>query len=186
MAGVDIRPLELDGVFLITPKRFPDGRGFFSEIWKREALESAGLTFDFIQDNYSYSAVSGVVRGMHYQTPPFAQTKLVMVLSGRVIDAVFDLRRKSPTFGKSLAVELSAENGHQLLIPKGLAHGFAVVEPNTAVLYKVDAPYAPHHEAGIHFADPDLGIVWPFDSATAVLSKKDAVLPRLKDAANPF
>ena len=186
MAGIDIRPLEIEGVFLLTPKRFPDGRGFFSEIWKREALASAGLSFDFIQDNYSYSAVSGVVRGLHYQTPPFAQTKLVMVLSGRIIDAVVDLRKASPTFRKVLKVELSAENGHQLLVPKGLAHGFAVVEPNTAVLYKVDAPYAPNHEAGIHFADPDLQIDWPFDSSTAVLSKKDAVLPRLKDAPNPF
>jgi dTDP-4-dehydrorhamnose 3,5-epimerase len=186
MAGIDIRPLEIEGVFLLTPKRFPDGRGFFSEIWKREALESAGLSVDFIQDNYSYSAVSGVVRGLHYQTPPFAQTKLVMVLTGRIVDAVVDLRTKSPTFRRVLKVDLSAENGHQLLVPKGLAHGFAVIEPNTAVLYKVDAPYAPSHEAGIHFADPDLRIEWPFDSATAILSKKDAALPRLKDAPNPF
>jgi dTDP-4-dehydrorhamnose 3,5-epimerase len=186
MAALDIRPLELDGVFLITPKRFPDGRGFFSEIWKRDALESAGLKFDFIQDNYSYSAEAGVVRGLHFQTPPFAQTKLVMVLRGEVFDAVIDLRKASPTFGRTLTVELSDENGHQLLIPKGFAHGFAVTKANTSVLYKVDARYAPDHEAGIHFADPDLGIKWPITPSEAIVSQKDAALPRLKDAANPF
>ena len=185
-AGIEIEPLSLEGVFLITPKRFPDGRGFFTEIFKRNALRDAGLDIDFIQDNFSHSAVPGVVRGLHFQLPPFAQTKLVMVLAGRIFDAVVDLRRASKTFGQTFYLELSAEKGQQLLVPKGFAHGFAVLEAGTSVLYKVDAPYAPNHEAGIHFTDPDLHIPWPIRAQDAVVSAKDAALPRLKDAKIPF
>lgn len=186
MGDLSLRPLEIEGAFVITPKRFADGRGFFSEIWKRDALDKAGLSFDFIQDNYSYSRDRGVLRGLHYQLPPFAQTKLVMVLSGRIFDVLVDLRKKSPTYKRVVTIELDAESGEQVLVPKGLAHGFAVTTANTAVLYKVDAPYAPAHERGIHYADPDLTIAWPIDSVSAIVSAKDAALPRLRDAENPF
>lgn len=186
MSALDIKPVGLAGAFLITPKRHGDARGFFSEVWKRPLLEEAGVHIDFMQDNLSHSVLKGTVRGLHFQTAPFVQTKLVMVVRGRIFDAIVDLRRESPTFKRVFSVELSAEAGQQLLVPKGFAHGFCTVEPDTTVLYKVDAPYAPAHDTGIHYADPELAIAWPVRPGEAVLSAKDAALPPLRDALIQF
>ncbi|MBV1693475.1 MAG: dTDP-4-dehydrorhamnose 3,5-epimerase [Hyphomicrobiales bacterium] len=179
---MDVIPLALPEVKLIRPKRHGDHRGFFSEVWSRRDLAKAGLDLDFVQDNYSMSAEAGTVRALHFQTPPFAQDKLVRVARGRILDVAVDVRRGSATFGRHVAVELSAENWEQLLVPKGFAHGLVTLEPNTEVLYKVTAYYAPQNDAGILWNDPDLGIAWPVAPERAILSAKDKVLPRLKDA----
>ena len=150
----------LDGVFVLTPRRFGDNRGWFSETWSQSALWNAGIDISFIQDNQSYSASRGVLRGLHFQTPPAAQDTLVRVLRGCILDVIVDLRRASPSFGRHVAVELSSENGRQILIPKGFAHGFVTLEADTEVFYKVSAPYSPEHDKGLAFDDPDLGIDW--------------------------
>jgi dTDP-4-dehydrorhamnose 3,5-epimerase len=173
-------------VKLITPKRFGDSRGFFSEIYNKRAFASAGITFDFVQDNHSLSAETGTVRGLHFQRPPYAQTKLVRVAKGRILDIAVDLRRASPSYGKSVSAELSADNGMQLLIPAGFAHGFCTLEPNTEVLYKVDAYYAPEHDAGVLWSDPAIQIDWPVTASAAKLSDKDAKLPLLSQISSPF
>jgi dTDP-4-dehydrorhamnose 3,5-epimerase len=173
-------------VKLIAPKRFGDSRGFFSETYNKRAFESAGITFDFVQDNHSLSADIGTVRGLHFQRPPFAQTKLVRVARGRILDIAVDLRRASPSYGKSVSAELSADNGLQLLIPAGFAHGFCTLEPNTEVLYKVDAYYAPEHDAGLLWSDPAIHIDWPVAAFAAKLSDRDAKLPLLSQISSPF
>jgi len=183
---IEIRTTELEGILVITPPRFGDHRGFFSETWSRRAFEEAGLAFDFVQDNHSRSADPGTVRGLHFQRPPFAQAKLVRVAAGRILDVAVDIRRGSPTFGRHVAVELSAEDGRQLLVPAGFAHGFATLEPETHVLYKVDAFYSAEHDAGLAWDDPTLGIDWRVDPAAAVLSEKDRTHPRLAELDTPF
>lgn len=177
---------EVPGLLVIEPKKFGDHRGFFSEVYNRKRLEEQGVAIDFVQDNHSLSAEAGVVRGLHYQSPPFAQTKLVRVVRGRLLDVVVDIRRGSPTFGDHAAVELSAENWRQLLVPHGFAHGFVTLEPNTEVIYKVDAYYAPDHDHGILWRDPDLGIDWPVAPEAALLSDKDKAQPRLSEIESPF
>jgi dTDP-4-dehydrorhamnose 3,5-epimerase len=179
---MDVIPLALPEVKLIRPKRHGDHRGFFSEVWSRRDLAKAGLDLDFVQDNHSMSAEAGTVRALHFQTPPFAQDKLVRVARGRILDVAVDVRRGSATFGRHVQVELSADNWEQLLVPKGFAHGLVTLEPNTEVLYKVTAYYAPQNDAGILWNDPDLGIAWPITPDRAILSAKDKTLPRLKDA----
>ena len=173
-------------VKLIKPKRFGDARGFFSETYSKPAMAAAGLTMEFIQDNHSSSAKAGTVRGLHFQLPPFAQDKLVRVVAGRIFDVAVDLRKASPTFGRHVAVELSAENGHQLLVPIGFAHAFMTLEANTQVIYKVSNIYAPQHDAGIAWDDRDLEIAWPKVNDQPTLSDKDRLLPRLKDLVSPF
>ena len=173
--------LAIPDVRLLRPRRFGDSRGWFAETWSRRSLDVA-----FCQDNMSRSAEVGTVRGLHFQKPPHAQAKLVMVLKGRILDVAVDIRRASPTFGRHVAVEISAEEGNQLFIPRGFAHGFCTLEPGTEVMYKVDDFYAPETDAGIFWADPDLAINWPVRVDQAHLSPKDLGLPSLKDIESPF
>ena len=176
----------LADVLLLTPRRFGDDRGWFSETWNKQALADAGLGIDFVQDNQSLSAEAGTVRGLHFQSPPAAQAKLVRVVAGAILDVAVDIRRGSPTFGAWVGVELSAENGAQLLIPAGFLHGFVTRTPDTQVLYKVDAHYAPEHDGAVRFDDPDLGIDWGIDPGSAVLSRKDAEAMAFRDLQTPF
>lgn len=183
---MQITSTEIPAVVEITPKKFGDHRGFFSEVFKRSALRDADIDIDFVQDNHSMSQAVGVVRGLHYQKPPYAQAKLIRVVRGAIFDVAVDIRQASPTFGQNISRILSADNWKQLLIPAGFAHGFATLEPDTEVLYKVNAPYAPDHEAGILWNDPALGINWPVDDSTVTLSDKDRVYPTLADAELVF
>ncbi len=164
-------------VRIIVPRKHGDHRGFFSEVWSRRALESAGIDIDFVQDNHSLSAEPGTLRGLHFQSPPHAQAKLVRVLRGSILDVAVDLRRGSPTCGRHVAVELSAENWRQLLVPRGFAHGFVTLEPMTEVFYKVDAFYAPASDKGLRWDDPDLAIDWRLEGRTPILSAKDREQP---------
>jgi dTDP-4-dehydrorhamnose 3,5-epimerase len=183
---LDVRPLAIPEVKVLVPRRFTDARGYFVETWNRQAWRAAGMDIDFCQDNQSLSRAKGTVRGLHFQTPPHAQAKLISVLAGRIFDVAVDLRKRSPTFGRHVAYELRATDGAQLLIPVGFAHGFCTLEPDTIVAYKVSAPYAPDADAGIFWADDALEIAWPVTPAQASLSPKDAALPRLKDIESPF
>ena len=178
---LESRPLTHPDVRLIRAPRFSDPRGYFAETYVRGDFVAAGIANDFIQDNQSVSLRPGTVRGMHFQIPPFAQAKLIRVLSGRIFDACIDLRRSSPRYGRHATVELSAETGDQLFVPAGFAHGFCTLEPDTRVLYKVDAVYSAEHERGIAWADPALAIPWPISPEAAILSAKDAVLPPLRE-----
>lgn len=173
-------------VKLLTPKKHGDRRGFFSETYNKRALAEAGAAMDFVQDNHSLSADAGTVRGLHFQAPPFAQTKLVRVVRGAVFDAAVDIRRGSPTFGRHASAVLSAGAWNQILVPAGFAHGFMTIEPDTEVIYKVDAYYAPSHDFGILWNDPALGIAWPVPEAGAILSDKDRAQPRLAEIESPF
>ena len=179
-------PGEIAGLLLVEPKKFGDHRGFFSETYNRARLAEAGFEADFVQDNHSLSVAPGVVRGLHFQSPPHAQDKLVRVVRGAILDVAVDIRAGSPSFGDHVAVELSAANWRQLLVPAGFAHGFVTLEPDTEVIYKVTAYYAPAHDHGILWCDPALGIAWPVTPEAAVVSDKDRVQPRLADIASPF
>jgi len=181
-----LKELDIPGVRLLTPKRLEDNRGFFSEIYNVPEMTRLGIHFDCVQENYSFSAQKHTVRGLHAQSPPFAQSKLVQVLSGAILDVAVDLRRGSPWYGKFIAAELSAENWSQILIPAGFAHGFCTLTPDTAVIYKVTAPYSAPNDGGILWNDPALGIPWPASIATVVLSAKDRQLPTLADYDSPF
>ena len=177
---MNVQPLKIAGLLRIEPKKFADHRGFFAETFRESALAEAGFFKRFVQDNHSLSAAVGTLRGLHYHKPPHAQAKLIRVLRGRILDVAVDIRSGSPDFGRHVAVELSAESGHQLLIPEGFAHGFVTLEPDTEVFYKVTAYYAPESDSGIFWNDPDLGINWQW-SGEPVISAKDAALPRLSD-----
>ncbi len=179
---MEVRPLGLDGVFEIIPRKFGDDRGFFSETYKVKALAEARIDLSFIQDNHSYSAAKGVVRGLHYQLPPFAQDKLVRVIRGSILDVAVDIRKSSPTFGKWISLEVSAEKWNQILVPKGFAHGFITLTEDTEVIYKVTDYYAPEHDRSIRFDDPAIGIEWPLCSSGVQLSDKDRNAPLLTDA----
>jgi dTDP-4-dehydrorhamnose 3,5-epimerase len=183
---MELKELELPGAYLLNPKRFRDARGFFVESYNKKTLAARGLNFDFIQDNASLSAKAGTVRGLHFQSPPSEQTKLVSVLTGAVLDVLVDIRNGSPTYGRHVAVELTAENGLQTLVPRGFAHGFCTLADDTLVQYKVDAHYDPARDLGLLWNDPDLGIVWPVTSETAVLIDKDKKHPRLRDLPRHF
>jgi dTDP-4-dehydrorhamnose 3,5-epimerase len=183
---MQIEATAIADVRLVTPRRFADRRGHFAETWNRQKFAEAGIASDFCQDNLSFSRPVGTVRGLHFQTPPFAQDKLVAVLAGRILDVAVDLRRGSPSYGRHVAVELSAEAGAQLFIPQGFAHGFCTLEPDTTVFYKVSAPYAPAHDTGLRWNDPALAIDWPVTEAQAVLSDKDRSLPGFGDFQTPF
>ena len=176
-----------DDVFLIEPRRFHDDRGWFEETWNADRfLEETGVDTRFLQDNLSLSREAGVVRGMHYQREPFAQGKLVRCAAGRLFDAVIDIRKGSPTYGRWAGAELSLDNGRQLWCPSGFAHGFATLEPLSMLAYKVDGRYSRAHEGGIAWDDPDIGIDWPFDVSTARLKEADQAWPRLADAPEDF
>lgn len=169
----------LDGVVIIEPQVFEDARGYFFESWNKAKMEEAGLNYDFIQDNQSKSCY-GTIRGIHFQKGEFSQAKLVRVLQGTVLDVAVDLRKDSKTFGQHVAVELSAENNRQLMIPRGFGHGFSVLTPTAVFAYKCDNVYNKASEAGIRFDDPSLGIDWKVKPEEAVLSDKDKILPFLK------
>lgn len=178
--------MSLSGVLRLRPARHGDARGWFSETWSERALAAAGIDARFVQDNVSLSTAIGTVRGLHYQAPPSAQAKLVMVLSGAIRDAVVDVRRGSATFGRSLTVDLNAEAGQQLFVPEGFLHGFVTTAPDTRVLYKVTAPYDPAADGAVRWDDPDLAIDWGVDPAAAVVSAKDAVAPAFRAWTSPF
>ena len=181
-----VESTEIPDVKLCMPNRFGDHRGFFTEIYNREVLVNAGITNAFVQDNMSFSVPVGTLRGLHFQLTPFAQAKLVTVITGEIFDAVVDIRRGSPTFGRHVAVTLSATNGHQLFVPAGFAHGFCTTAPDTTVLYKVDAHYSAAHDRGLAWDDPALGIPWPVQSDQATLSPKDTKHPQLADLQDCF
>ena len=176
----------LEGVVVVVPARHGDERGFFSESWNRRTMEAHGLSIDFVQDNHSVSARKGTVRGLHYQTPPHAQAKLVRCGRGALLDVAVDIRKGSPTFGQWVAEELTAENGRQLLVPEGFAHGFVTLSDDTEIVYKCSDYYAPECDRAIRFDDPTIGVDWGIDRAAAVLSEKDAGAPVLADADLPF
>ena len=183
---LDVHSLAIPDVKLIRTPRFSDARGYFCETFQRADFAAHGLGSDFLQDNQSSSDRPGTVRGLHFQRPPFAQTKLVRVLRGRIFDVAVDLRRSSPSFGRHIAIELSSEGNEQLLIPAGFAHGFCTVEPDTVVFYKVDQVYSATHDGGVNWADPQLRIEWPVASAEAILSEKDRGLPMHADLTPVF
>jgi dTDP-4-dehydrorhamnose 3,5-epimerase len=176
---MEILTTAIPGVLRLLPPRFGDGRGFFSETYRRSWFEEAGLPTEWVQDNHSLSAARGTVRGLHFQVPPRAQDKLVRVIRGGVLDVALDLRHGSPTFGAHVAVVLSAENGEQMLIPRGFAHGFCTLEPDTEVLYKVTDYYSKDHDRGLLWDDPVLGIPWPVGAGEVVLSPRDRQHPTL-------
>jgi len=171
---------------LIVPKRHVDDRGWFSEIFHQERLRDIGITCRFVQDNQSSSKQAGTLRGLHFQLPPAAQAKLVTVVKGRILDVAVDIRCGSPTFGKYVSTELSSETGHQLYIPVGFAHGFLTLENDVVVMYKASDYYAPTHEIGIRWNDPDIAFPWPLKEANIIISDKDRRLPLLKEFASPF
>ena len=176
----------LAGVKIITPRKLGDHRGFFSETYSRQAFAAAGIDLEFVQDNQSLSAQSGTMRGLHFQSPPFAQDKLVRVIRGAIFDATVDLRASSPTFGQHFTVELSAANWRQLLIPIGFAHGFYTLEPDTEVLYKVTNYYSAAHDRGLAWDDEALGIAWPAPKERVITSEKDRRNPLLRDLGTIF
>lgn len=176
---LDIRPLGLKGLIEIRPPKFGDDRGFFSQVWSAEDMAAAGVELDFVQDNQSYSASRGVLRGLHYQIEPAAQDKLVRVSRGAVFDVAVDIRNGSPTFGQWEGLILSAELWNQLLVPAGFAHGFVTLEDHTEVHYKVTAPYRPELERAIRFDDPEIGIAWSVAASEIQLSAKDQAAPLL-------
>ncbi len=183
---MQVEKTSIAGVMLITPRRFDDPRGHFAETYSATRYAAAGIATAFVQDNQSYSRPRGVVRGLHYQIAPYAQAKLVRVLRGAVLDVVVDLRRDSATFGRHLAVELTAESGRQLFVPIGLAHGFCTLAPETEVFYKVSADYAPAQERGLLWNDAALGIDWPISATDALLSDKDLRNPCWSDVVDWF
>lgn len=175
---MDVERLAIPEVMVITPARHGDQRGFLSEVFNAERFRAvAGIDVAFVQDNHSYSRGRGIVRGLHFQTPPAAQDKVVRVARGAILDVAVDLRHGAPTFGQHVAAEISAENWRQMFIPKGFAHGFCTLTEETEVLYKVSAGYAPAHDKGVRWDDPALGIDWPVASQAAILSDKDRKQP---------
>lgn len=183
---MQIEDTAIPDVKIITPRKFGDDRGFFSEVYNARRFADAGMDLEFVQDNHSLSADVGVLRGLHFQLPPFAQDKLVRVIRGRILDVAVDLRRASPTFGQHISVEISADNFRQILVPRGFGHGFITRDPHTEVIYKVTNYYSPEHDRGIIWNDPELGIDWQNDGREPILSAKDARHPTLREAPDLF
>jgi len=181
---IEIEKTTLNDLLLIKPKVFIDHRGFFYESYSQRDMKDAGIDITWVQDNHSLSREKGVLRGLHFQNPPHTQTKLVRVIHGSVYDVVVDLRKDSPTFGKWEGFEISADNFLMLLVPKGFAHGFCTLEPDTEVLYKNDAFYEPSSESGVRWNDPTLNIAWPVENP--VISAKDSKLSNFADLESPF
>ena len=183
---LEVRDLELDGVRELRPGRVGDERGFFSETWNEARWRDAGIDLHFVQDNHSLSSRRGVLRGLHFQAPPFAQAKLVRVTRGAVFDVAVDIRQGSSTFGRWTSTLLSAAEWNQLLIPEGFAHGFLTLEPDTEVQYKVTRPYSAEHDRAVRFNDPAIGIEWPISDSELILSAKDRAAPMLADIDSGF
>ena len=183
---MDVRNLGLPGLQLLKPRCFADTRGYFVETYNERTLLAAGITTRFVQDNQSYSRSPGTIRGLHFQFPPAAQAKLVRVVQGSVYDVAVDLRAGSPTCGRWEGMRLTAEQGEQLFIPQGFAHGFCTLEPDTVVAYKVDDFYAPASDSGLIWNDPTLAIDWPIRPDEVVLSDKDLKLGRFAEFRSPF
>ena len=179
-------PTRLPDVILVVPPRFGDERGYFCETYHRGKFDEGGIGVEFVQDNQSFSRPAGTLRGLHYQLPPRAQDKLVRCLKGRILDVAVDIRRGSPTFGQHVAVELTADGGEQLFVPKGFAHGFATLEPECVVAYKCSDAYSPQHERGVAWDDPALEIDWQVDAASCLLSAKDRDNPVLAEQPDLF
>lgn len=175
----------LSGVVLLTPRRFGDHRGFFAETFSHRAYSEVGIDINFVQDNHSLSSEVGTVRGLHFQAPPTAQAKLVRCGRGAIFDVAVDIRKGSPTYGQWVGYELSAENGAQLFIPAGFAHGFATLKPDSEIVYKCSDYYARQTEGAVRWDDPAIGIDWPL-SCDPILSDKDAVAPLLSALESPF
>lgn len=176
-----VERLDIPDILLLTPARFGDSRGFFSETWNHRRFAEAGIPGPFVQDNHALSGDRGVVRGLHLQIGPNAQGKLVRVTRGAIWDVAVDVRHGSPTYGRWVGAEISAANWHQIWVPTGFLHGYCTLQPDTEVIYKVTADYDKAAERGVIWNDPAIGIDWPVDDATALLSDKDRVLPRLAD-----
>ncbi len=183
---MEIKATAIPDVKVIVPARYGDHRGFFSEVYNRSVLAEAGIDIEFVQDNHSFSAQRGTLRGLHFQRPPATQSKLLRVLRGAVVDVAVDCRLGSPTFGEHVMVELSAAAGNQILCPKGFAHATLTTASDTEITYKVDAYYAPNRDLGIRFDDPDLAIPWPIPNGELVLSDKDRKLPWFRDLPAVF
>jgi dTDP-4-dehydrorhamnose 3,5-epimerase len=183
---MDIKTTKLPGVVVLKPRRFADARGYFVETYNAQRFRRSGIMVHFVQDNQSFSIHKGTVRGLHFQLPPAAQAKLIRVLRGSIFDVAVDLRLASPAYGQWIAEEISAEGGEQIFVPRGLAHGFCTLEPNTEVAYQVDSYYAPASESGIIWNDPSLNIPWPVGPDEAILSEKDRELGTLHDLVSPF
>jgi dTDP-4-dehydrorhamnose 3,5-epimerase len=183
---LEVTETAIPGVRILMARRLGDERGFFAETWNRDRFHDAGIDVEWVQENHALSAAVGTVRGFHYQVAPAGQAKLIRVVRGAALDMALDLRRGSPTFGRHVAVELSAANFRQLLIPVGFAHAYCTLEPDTEILYKVDHVYTPDTERGIRWDDPALGIDWPVRPENAVLSDKDRGLPMLADQPDLF
>lgn len=176
----------LSGVLIIEPRRFDDGRGFFSEIYSQTKWAEHGLSDVWVQDNHSRSTAAGVIRGLHWQNPPFAQAKLVRVTRGKMLDVVVDIRVGSPTFGQHIGIGLSEDNWRQLLVPVGFAHGFCTLTDICEVQYKVTAPYNPACEDGLNWSDTALGIEWPLGDRPPIVSERDLKWPNFQDLNSPF
>lgn len=183
---LEVRQLELEGLLEIRPPSRGDDRGFFSEVWREDQMSEAGIDVHFVQDNHSYSRARGVLRGLHFQLPPAAQDKLVRVTRGSVFDVAVDIRRGSPTFGSWAGLVLSARDWNQLFVPKGFAHGFVTLEKDCEVAYKVSAFYAPDLDRTVRFDDPSIGIEWPIDAQSLILSERDRHAPLLTEAGPLF
>jgi len=183
---VQVMSTEIEDVKLIVSRIHRDQRGFFSETYNKAGLAALGVNLEFVQDNHSLSVERGVVRGLHFQIPPFAQDKLVRVIRGAIFDVAVDIRRGSPTYGKHVARVISAADWNQFFVPIGFAHGFCTLEPNTEVIYKVTNYYSAENDRGVLWNDPDLRIVWPITETEAILSHKDRKQPRFCELPDYF
>ena len=175
----------IEGLLIFEPRVFEDNRGYFFEAYNKSVFEAEGVSYNFVQDNQSFSKY-GTIRGLHYQQNPYAQCKLVRALQGSILDVAVDIRKKSPTYGQVFSIELTGENKKQLLIPPGFAHGFSVLGETAVVMYKCDALYNKESEAGIIYNDPELAIDWQLPDGAAIVSEKDLILPGLKECKNNF
>lgn len=182
---MNIEQTPIQDLVIITPTVFADERGYFMESYNKTKLQDLGINIEFVQDNQSFSK-KGTLRGLHYQNPPYAQTKLVRVLEGEIIDVAVDLRKDSPTYGQSFAIQLTAENKKQLLVPQGFAHGFSVISETAVVMYKCDQFYDKASEGGIRFDDATLNIDWGMDLKDAIVSEKDLILPDFTNCNSQF
>jgi dTDP-4-dehydrorhamnose 3,5-epimerase len=178
--------LDIPDLKMFVPKRFSDARGYFSEAWSDQHFRKEIADATFVQDNQSFSKSKGTVRGLHFQKPPFAQGKLIRVVRGSILDVAVDIRKGSPTYLRHVAVKLDASEGAQLWVPAGFLHGFCTLEDETEVIYKVTSCYSATHDAGVLWSDPDLGIYWPVDHDSVVLSAKDERNPRLSELPDFF
>lgn len=186
MSSLTVKPTEIPDVFLLTPRRFGDRRGWFVETYSTRTFGPALGDIVFVQDNQAFSAQRGTLRGLHFQRPPNAQAKLIRVVRGSIFDVAVDLRVGSPTYGRWVAETLTAEGGEQMFVPRGFAHGYCTLEPETEVAYKVDGFYAPECDAGLTWNDPTLAIAWPISAEEAILSDKDRVLSPFAGFVSPF